>query len=188
MVKPSYRINQNIKAKEIRLIDQKGKQLGVVKTAEALKTAERRGLDLVEVAPSAKPPVAKLFNFQKFLLEQKKRGKIAKKRGVKTELKEIRIKPNIGEADLNVRAKRAEGFLKEGDRVKLTVVYRGREITHPEVGLEKINKLIEMLKEGARVGEGPTRRGRAMEALLIPRKGNRSPDEPPLQSDVKNKN
>lgn len=166
----AFRINQNIKAKEIRLVDVHGKQLGIIKTIEALAIAKRKGLNLVEVAPSAKPPVAKLLNFQKFLLAQKKKEKAAKKGSAKTELKEIRIKPNIGEADLNIRAKRAKEFLKKGDRVKLTVFYRGREVTHPEVGLEKINKLIEMLKEVARIGESPMRRGRTMEVILVPRK------------------
>lgn len=149
--------------------------MGVMKTSRALAIAEDRRLDLVEVSPSAKPPVAKLLDFQRLLLEQKKKKKVAKKESIKTGLKEIRIKPNIGEGDLNVRAKRAEKFLKGGDRVKLTVVYRGREITHPEVGLEKINKLIETLKEVAKVGESPMRRGRTMEVILIPRKGNGSP-------------
>ena len=148
--------------------------MGVMETSRALAIAKDRKLDLVEVSPSAKPPAAKLLDFQRFLLEQKKKEKVAKQRTTKTGLKEIRIKPNIGEADLNVRAKRAEEFLKGGDRVKLTVVYRGREITHPEVGLEKINKLTEVLKEVAKVGESPMRRGRTMEVILIPRRGDGS--------------
>lgn len=184
-MKLSYRINQNIKAKEIRLIDERGKQLGVMKTTKALETAKRKDLDLVEVAPSAKPPVAKLLDFRKFLREQRKKEKAARKRTVKTEIKEIRIRPNIGEGDLNTRARQAKEFLEEGDRVKLTVVYRGRETSHPEIGLEKINKLIEMLKEGARVGEEPIHRGRTVEAFLIPRKKNTGSL---LQSNAKNKN
>lgn len=172
MVRISYRINQNIKAPEIRLINQKGKQVGVVKTAKALETAKKEGLDLVEVAPSAKPPVAKLLDFKRFLAEQKKEERIAQKRSAKTELKELRFNPNIGEADLNVRVKRAEEFLKKGDRVKLTVVYRGREAAHLEVGLNKINKMVELLKEVAKIVEGPTHRGKTVEAFLVPRKRN----------------
>lgn len=168
--KISYRINQNIKVKEVRLIDQKGEQLGVMETSRALAIAKDRRLDLVEVSPSAKPPVCKLLDFKRLLLEKRKKEKTAKKKGTRVELKEIRIKPNIGEADLNVRARRAEEFLKEGKRVKLTVVYRGREMSHPEVGLEKINKMLEALREVARIEGEPTRRGRTMEALLIPRK------------------
>lgn len=170
MVKLSYKINQNIKAKEVRLIDQKGEQLGVMEISRALAIAKDRKLDLVEVSPSAKPPVCKLLDFKRFLLEKKRKEKTAKRKSTKVELKEIRIKPNIGEADLNVRARRAEEFLKEGNRVKLTVVYRGREMSHPEVGLEKINKMLEALKEVAKIEGEPTRRGRAMEALLVPRK------------------
>lgn len=167
--KVSYRINEAIKAAEIRLINQKGEQLGVVRTAKALEIAKKEGLDLVEVAPSAKPPVVKLLDFKRFLASQRKQEKIAKRRSVKTQLKEIRIRPNIGEADLNIRARHAEEFLKEEIRVKLTVVYRGREITHPEIGLEKLNKLIEMLKEVAKVGGEPARRGRTVEVILVPK-------------------
>lgn len=144
----------------------------MVKIAEAMEIAKRKGLDLVEVAPSARPPVVKLLNFRKFLLVRRKKEKITKRKSPKTELKEIRIRPNIGEADLNTRAKRTKEFLKKGSRVKLTVFYRGREVTHPEVGLEKINKLIEMLKEVARVEEGPVQKKRAVEAILVPKERN----------------
>jgi len=141
-----------------------------METPKALEIAKREGLDLVEVAPTSRPPVVKLLNFRKFLLGQKKKEKIDKRKSPKTELKEIRIKPNIGEADLNTRAKHTKEFLKKGSRVKLTVFYRGREVTHPEVGLEKINKLIEMLKEVARVEEGPVQKKRTVEAVLAPKK------------------
>lgn len=143
-----------------------------MEASKALEIAKREGLDLVEVAPSTKPPVVKLLNFQRFLLERKKKKKVAKKRSTKIELKEIRIKPNIGEADLNTRAKRTREFLKRGNRVKLTVFYRGREVTHPEVGLEKINKFIEMLREVARVEESPVQKKRTLEAILIPKQRN----------------
>lgn len=169
MVKLSYRINQNIKAKKVRLIDQKGKQLEVMEISRALAIAKDRKLDLVEVAPAAKPPVCKLWDFQRFLREQKKRRKAARRSSTRVELKEIRIRPNIGKADLNVRVKLAKKFLRKRNRVKLTVIYRGREISHPEVGLEKINALTESLKEIAKMEESPKRKGRSIEVTLVPR-------------------
>ncbi len=144
----------------------------MMETNKALDLAREKNLDVVEVAPAAKPPVAKLLNFKQFVLDQKKKLKKVKaeKKIHKIELKEVRIKPNIGEGDLTTRAKQIEGFLKKGNRVKLTVFYRGREVTHPEVGLEKVKKLIEMLQEVAKVEESPTQKKRTVEALLSPKK------------------
>jgi translation initiation factor IF-3 len=166
----NYKINQEIKSGRVRLVDREGKQLGVVETAKALEKARKAGLDLVEVAPAAKPPVARLLNFRQFLLEKKKQEKKSKKKVTRSEVKEIRIRPNIGEADLSIRAKRTKEFLEEGHRVKLTVVFRGREITHPEIGIEKINKLLGLLAgEGKTMGK-PRRKGRTIEVILLSQK------------------
>jgi len=175
MARLNYRVNQNIKAREVRVIDQTGEQLGVMPTSEALEAANRSGLDLVEVAPAANPPVAKLLNFKQFAFERKKQEKEARK-STRAGLKEIRMRPNIGEADLAIRAKRAREFLEEGNQVKLTVVFRGREITHPDIGLEKINGLTRALADDARLERAPMQKGRMITATLVPGKNGQGKD------------
>ena len=168
-MKNSYRTNEAIKAPEVRVIGEGGKQVGVMPTAEALESARQNGLDLVEVAPSAKPPVIKIIDPKHYLFQQGKKEKATKK-GKRSELKEVRIRPNIGNYDLEIRARRAEKFLKEGDRVKLTVVFRGREITHPEVGLAKMGRIIELLKESGDPEKEPERKGRTLEVIINPKR------------------
>jgi len=153
------------------VIDRTGKQLGVMETSAALEIAKQKGLDLVEVAPAAEPPVAKLLDFRQLVLERKKQRK-ATRQDTRARLKEIRVRPNIGVADLAVRAKRAAKFLEKGNRVKITAVYRGREITHTEVGLEKIDMLMKMLKEVGQPEGKPKRKGLRISVVLIPKKGN----------------
>ncbi|OGC56092.1 translation initiation factor IF-3 [candidate division WWE3 bacterium RIFCSPHIGHO2_01_FULL_48_15] len=165
----SYRINEAVKAPEIRLIGEKGEESKVMPTKEALTLAREAGLDLVEIAPGAKPPVARITNFQRFLFQKEKEEKASKKGG-KSQLKEFRIRPNIGDNDLEIRTRRAEEFLRAGDRVKLTVVFRGREITHPEVGLEKVRRVIDLLKEVGSAEKDPQRMGRTYEVLINPLK------------------
>lgn len=174
-----YNVNQNIRAKEVRLIGEDGKQVGVVPIEEALKRAKSAELDLVEVSASVKPPVVKILDFKRFLFERKQQEKTARKKGVKAGLKELRLRPNIGVGDLAVRIKRAQEFLEAGDRVKLTVFYRGREATHPEVGLEKINKMITSLKEVGKAEETPKRRGNMIDVVLVPlgKKGDKNGQE-----------
>lgn len=171
MVKPpSHRINEKIKASKVRVIGQKGEQLGVLDIKEALKSAQEKGLDLVEVAPSAKPPVAKILNYKKWLFQKEKQKKAGKKEK-KTELKELRIRPNISDHDLERRVERAEDFLKDGDKVKLSVVFRGRERAHPEVGLGKLKKMTESLREYGKPEKDPVRSMRGYEVILVPAKG-----------------
>lgn len=174
-----YNINQNIRAKEVRLIGEDGKQVGVVPIEEALKRAKKAELDLVEVSTSVKPPVVKILDFKRFLLERKQQEKTARKKSVKAGLKELRLRPNIGGGDLAVRIKRAEEFLRAGDRVKVTVLYRGREASHPEVGLEKINRMITSLKEVGRAEEKPKRRGNMIDVTFVPlgKEGNKNDQE-----------
>lgn len=170
MVKnPFYKTNEKIKSPKVRVIDQKGKQLGVLDTKEALEMAQGEGLDLVEVAPSAKPPVAKILNYKKWLFQREKQSKEGKKEK-RSELKELRIGPNIGDHDLERRVSRAEEFLKAGDKVKLTVFFRGRQRAHPEVGLEKINRVTKLLKEVGKPEKDPVRSARGYEVILVPRK------------------
>ncbi|NIT04383.1 translation initiation factor IF-3 [Candidatus Saccharibacteria bacterium] len=163
--KPTYRINQSIRTPKVRVVDDKGEQLGILDTSKALKLAQEKGLDLVEVAPSAKPPVVRILDYKKWLFE---RGKKEGKKEKKTELKELRFRPNIGEHDLKTRAQRASGFLRDGDKVKLTVIFRGRERAHPEVGLEKLKYLIDYLKEAGRPEKEPERSTAGYEVTLVP--------------------
>lgn len=164
MVKgPSYRINHQIKSPKVRVIDAKGEQVGVMTTADALKLANEKELDLVEVASSAKPPVVKIINFKRWLFRKEKEEK--KKR--RSELKEFRVRPNIGDHDLQLRASRAEKFLRGGDRVKLTVIFRGRELSHPEIGLEKLKKMTELLRGVGKPEKDPARVGRGYEITFV---------------------
>ena len=153
----------------MRVIDADGKQIGVMDLSNALAIANKKGLDLVEVSPAAQPPVAKLLDFKRFLNERKKLDKIAKRES-RSILKEIRISPNISDGDLKIKARRAKEFLEKGCQVKVSVIYRGREITHPEIGLEKINGLLVMLTEDAKIMEPPKRVGRTVEATLTPKR------------------
>jgi translation initiation factor IF-3 len=168
--KPSYRTNDWIRASELRVIGEDGKDLGVMATKAARETARSKGLDLVEVAPSAQPPVARIINYKRWLFErEKQKGEASEKR---SELKELRFRPNIGENDLRLRARRAEDFLRDGDKVKLAVVFRGREAAHPEIGLEKIRLLTELLKEVGKLDKDPVRAERGYEVILLPIKKN----------------
>lgn len=162
----SYRTNERIRAPQVRVIDENGQQLGVMPTAEALNTAKSRGVDLVEVAPFAQPPVVRIIDYKRWLFQREKQKEGRKES--KTELKELRIRPNIGENDLRLRVRRAEGFLRAGDKVKLAVIYRGREITHPEIGLQKIKTVSELLREVGKPEKDPERFERGYEVTFIP--------------------
>jgi translation initiation factor IF-3 len=171
--RPSYRTNERIRVPEVRVIDEDGKQLGVMATMAALESARSRGLDLVEVAPSAQPPVVRIINYKRWIFErEKQKGEASEKR---SELKELRFRPNIGENDLRLRARRAEDFLRSGDKVKLTVVFRGREAAHPELGLEKIRLLTDMLKEFGKMEKEPARFDRGYDVMLLPIKRTGAP-------------
>jgi translation initiation factor IF-3 len=163
-----FRINENIKAPRVRVIDPKGDQIGVMQTEKALNEAQKRGLDLVEVAPNASPPVCKIVNFHEFLEEQKAKRKPQRKKS-KTELKELRLSTTIAEHDLNMRIKRAKQFLEEGNQVRLTLLFRGREITHKEVGKEKIDQALDAIGETGKVINGPQLGGTILSVTLAPK-------------------
>jgi len=149
-----YRLNNNIQAKEVRLIDSSSKQIGVVSIEEARKMALEAGLDLIEIAANAKPPVAKIVDFKKFKYEEAKKERLAKRKTHETDTKEVWLGPLIGKHDLETRINRAKEFLGDGDRVKLTVRFSGREMAHPEFGHRVLQKSEEMLSEtGSRDGE-----------------------------------
>lgn len=168
LVKKFYRINHYITADQVRVVDEKGKQIGLMRLNEALKQAQQKRLDLVEVAPKAQPPVCKIIDFKKFkFLESKKQQEERKKRK-KREIKEIRFKPFIAENDFNFRLKRAEKFLGEGDRVKMVVRFRGRQITKKDFGYELLKRGIEKLSFMSEVETEPRFRGRQLEMTLKP--------------------
>ncbi len=149
-----YQLNNTIKAKELRVIGEGGENLGVLPTGEALKRARNLDLDVVVISEGANPPVAKILNFNKFLYEENKKASAAKAKSKKSELKEFRIGPNIGDGDLQIRIKRAREFLEDGNRVKITVQLRGREKAFPEVAIEKLEIIEKELTDVARTEGG----------------------------------
>ncbi len=149
------RVNENIRVREIRLIDDEGNQQGIVSTSEALKMARERELDLVEVSPNANPPVCKIIDFGKYRFEQEKKLRDSKKNQKVLKLKEIRMQPKIGTGDLDTKAKHVQEFLNEGDKVKVTVRFRGRELAHPELGNDVLDEILKRLEEGSYTVEKP---------------------------------
>jgi translation initiation factor IF-3 len=161
------RINEQIRVREIRLIDDKGEQKGIVPIIEALKMARERDLDLVEVSPTANPPVCKILDFGKYRFEQEKRLRDSKKNQKVLKLKEIRMQPKIGPGDLDTKAKHVQEFLDEGNKVKVTIRFRGRELAHTELGFDVLKEVEKRLTEGSYVVEkAPAMEGRFMSMTL----------------------
>ncbi len=169
LISKDWRVNEEIRVREVRLISEDGEQLGIVATREALAMAEERELDLVEVAPSAKPPVCRLMDYGKFKFEQSKREKESRKKQKVISVKEVKMRPNIEEHDFQVKAKNARKFLSAGDKVKVTIMFRGRQITHPELGKKLSVKLAEQLADISSVEKSPVIEGRNMVSILVPR-------------------
>ncbi|MDQ7032123.1 MAG: translation initiation factor IF-3 [Desulfonauticus sp.] len=163
----SARKNSQIRAKEVRLIKEDGSQAGIVSLQDALNYAKEVGLDLVEVAPNANPPVCKVMDYGKYLYEQQKKQQEAKKKQVKIQVKEIKVRPKTDENDLQTKIRHIKRFLANGDRCKVTVFFRGRELAYKEKGLEVLNRIIQELGE-AKVEQEPKFEGRAMSMLLSP--------------------
>ncbi len=147
------RVNEQIRVREVRLIDDEGNQQGIVPTLEALKMAKERDLDLVEVSPNANPPVCKILDFGKYRFEQEKKLRDSKKNQKVLKLKEIRMQPKIGAGDLDTKAKHVQEFLNEGDKVKVTIRFRGRELAHTELGFDVLKEVEKRLEEGSYVVE-----------------------------------
>jgi len=168
-ISQELRINQRIRIKEVRLIGSEGEQIGVVQTSDALQKAQEASLDLVEVAPSAKPPVCRIMDYSKYKYEQEKKTKEARKNQKIIHLKEIKIKPRIEEHDYQVKLHHLKRFLERGDRAKLTMVFRGREMSHVEIGRKVIERAISDLVDIGEVEKGPTRDGRNIMVFFVPR-------------------
>ena len=163
-------INEQIRDKEVRLVGADGEQLGVVSVKEAQAMAREQGLDLVKVAPKANPPVCKIIDFGKFRYEQTKREKEAKKKQNIISVKEVRLSPNIEEHDINTKMKQANKFLTKGDKVKVSVRFRGRELAHTSVGRTILLEFAKDLEEIAEIEKRPKMEGRSMVMFLTPKK------------------
>lgn len=167
---PEPRINERIRVPEVRLIDEEGRQIGVVRTAEALQMAREREVDLVEVAAQASPPVARLMDFGRYKYEQAKKEREAKKHQQNVQLREVRMKPKIDEHDVDFKTRTAAKLLKQGDKVKVTVMFRGREITHPQIGKALLDRVQSRLDDIASLEKDAMLEGRHMTIILAPDK------------------
>jgi translation initiation factor IF-3 len=177
------RINDRIRVPEVRLIDETGAQVGVMKTDEALRVAQDRDLDLVEVAPEAKPPVCRILDYSKYKYEQAQKQKAARKHQQQINVREIKFRPKIAEHDYATKKGHVERFLLHKDKVKVTIMFRGREVTHPERGVAILDRLAEELHELAIVEQRPNLDGRNMTMLLGPSKAVLSGEIAPAPED-----
>lgn len=166
-----HQINEEIRDKEVRLIDSDGSQLGIVSLQQAMDTAIQRGLDLVKIAPKAEPPVCRVMDYGKFRFEQGKREKEAKKNQHVVEIKEIRMSPGIDVGDFNTKLKNAQKFLADGNRVKVSVRFRGREMAHTDIGKDLLVRFAEQCAEVATLDKEPKLEGRSMSIFLSPKTG-----------------
>ena len=166
-----HELNEDIHDREVRLIGSEGEQLGIMSSAEALKIADEQGLDLVKISPQATPPVCKLMNYGKFRFEQSKREKEARKNQHVVEIKEIRMSPGIDVGDFNTKLKNAQKFIADGNRVKVSVRFRGREMAHTDIGKALLDKFAEQCAETATLDKGAKLEGRMMSIFLSPKTG-----------------
>jgi len=167
--KETLRINEEIRVREVRVTSSTGEQLGILSTQEALEMAEEQHLDLVEVAPKAKPPVCRIMDFGKYRYEQQKRDKEAKKKQKVITVKEVKLRPNIEQHDFDVKLKNALRFLDEGNKVKVTIMFRGRELSHPELGRELLRKVAVELKDLVTIERDAKLEGKNMIMILAPK-------------------
>lgn len=162
------RINEEIRAREVRVITADGEQLGIMSGRAAQQLAVERHLDLVEIAPTAKPPVCKIMDYGKFRYEQQKREKEARKKQKTFDIKEVKLRPGIEDHDFNVKYKNAVRFLEDGDKVKVTIMFRGREITRPDAGKELCDRVAQEVADVAKVEKDAKVEGRNMTMMLVP--------------------
>lgn len=165
-----YRVNERIFASTLRVLGSDGKQIGILTKAQALEQARDQGLDLVEIAPAAKPPVAKIIDFKKFLYQEEKKKREEKKNAKTSETKEVRLGPFMSDNDLGVMTRRAREFLQNGDKVRLVVVFNGRQVTHPEFGHKVLDKVIAQLSDTSKVERDRRLEGRKLMILISPEK------------------
>ncbi len=178
------RINERIRAKEVRVIDEEGTQLGIMPPWEAVKVARSRGLDLVEVSARANPPVCRIINYGKFLYQQSKRQHDARKHQRSIELKEVKFRPRTGEHDFETKKNHILKFLQEGSKVKATVAFRGREMAHRDIGWTMINRLLEEIADYGQVETRAKQEGPNLSAIIAPKKPGPKPAAAPRSSEV----
>ncbi|MDT7807556.1 MAG: translation initiation factor [Acidobacteriota bacterium] len=181
---PATRINDRIRVPQVRVIAENGDQLGIMNTREAVTLARGQGLDLVEVAATADPPVCRIIDFGKFTYEQKKKASEAKKKQVIITVKEVKFRPGTDDHDYNFKMKHARDWLGEGDKVKATIFFRGREITHRELGAELLGRLEKDLSEVAEVEQRPKMEGNQMFLIFAPKR-HKSPKQQQQQQEAK---
>lgn len=163
------RINDRIRAREIRVIGSDGDNLGVLSVPEALAIAQREGLDLVELSPNAEPPVCKILDYGKYKYEQQKKASLARKNQKVQDIKEIKMRPGIDTHDYEVKMKKVRKFLENGDKVKLTIRFRGREMAHPELGADVMKRVADEVKEIVKIEARPKLEGRQMIMVIAPK-------------------
>ena len=173
------RVNDRIRVSQVRLVDEEGEMLGIKPTKEALELAKERGFDLVEVSPGANPPVCRIMDYGKFKYEQSKKAKKAKKKQHIMHVKEIKMRPKIETHDYGFKMNHARRFLEHGNKVKFSLIFRGREVTHPDIGLRILRQVAEDLAEIADVEVGPKKEGMTMMMVMFPKPGIiiKKPDE-----------
>jgi translation initiation factor IF-3 len=164
-------VNERIRVREVRVIDDNGEQLGIMPPPQALSIARQKGLDLVEISPTAVPPVCRIMDYGKYQYQESKRQREAKKHQKVIEVKEIKFRPKVDEHDYNFKKKHIERFIEDGDKVKATIFFRGREMAHPEIGHRILLRLIEDLAEVAQPETMPRMEGNQMHTILTQRKG-----------------
>jgi len=182
------RINQMIRAQEVRLVGEKGEQLGIMPLSQAQETARKHDLDLVEVAPAAVPPVCRLLDYGKFKYQQAKKDQGMRKSQKVSQLREIRLRPKIGIHDFEAKSRTARKLLVDGDKVKVTVLFRGREITHPELGHKLLQRMTETLNENASMERQPIIEGKRMNIILTPVTKAKAKEEIKENQDAKDEN
>ena len=167
--KENLRINEEIRVREVRVTTAEGEQLGIMQVRDALQMAIEQNLDLVEVAPTARPPVCRIMDYGKFKYEQQKRDKEAKKKQKIVTIKEVKLRPNIEDHDFDVKKKNALRFLEDGDKVRVTIMFRGRELSHPELGRVLLVRMAKELADIANVERDPKLEGKNMIMILNPK-------------------
>jgi translation initiation factor IF-3 len=165
-----HRVNERIRVETVRLIDQEGNQRGVMATRDALALAKSLDLDLVEIAPTAQPPVCRIMDYGKFKFDEAQKAKESRRKTLNVGVKEMKYRPKIGDGDFNTKTRLVEKFLGEGHKVKVTIMFRGRESAHPELGKKILDRIVEKLEDVAKVESAPKLDGRNMIMVLGPDK------------------
>jgi translation initiation factor IF-3 len=168
LIVKDVRVNREIRAREVRVIDPEGKQLGILPIYEAIRTAASMELDLVEVSPKSEPPVCRIMDYGKFKYQQRKKDQEAKKKQSVIHLKEVKMRPKTEEHDYQFKLRHIERFLKEGNKIKVTMMFRGREMAHTDIGKARLNRIMEEIKEWGKVEQEPKFEGRNCVMVLAP--------------------